>query len=373
VSKKRKRAPRPKTSPDYTFIIVVGLLVIFGLVMLASASSDLAKEQFGNSYFYLKHQLIYGLSFGILGFAVTSFVYHQRFRKIATILLIINIVALILVFTPLGMNIKGATRWLEIGGFSFQPGEFLKLTFFIYLASWLSKKKSRTESFGAGLVPFLILSGSVTFLLIIQPSTTAAAILLIVSLAIYFMSGAKIRFIIGSILLGVFVLSLLIYLTPYRMQRITTFINPEAEPLGSSYHINQSLNAIGSGGLTGVGYGQSTTKLNYLPEPIGDSIFAVIGEELGFIGAIGLLLLFLILTWRGFIIAKNTPDVFGRLLVIGFTSAIALQTLVNIGAISGFIPLTGVPLPFISYGGTALVVFMTMSGIIVNVSKYRRK
>lgn len=369
---KRKKVPKPKTSPDYVFIIIVGALVIFGLVMLASASSDLAKEKFGDSYFYLNHQLIYGLSFGILGFILTYFLYYQRFRKIALVLLLLNIAALVLVLTPLGMNIKGASRWLEIGGFSFQPGELIKLTFLIYLASWISKNKSRTQSFTEGLLPFLILLGTVTFLLVVQPSTTTAIILLGAAGLTYFTSGAKIKFIVALLLLAALGFSLLIYMTPYRMERITTFLHPQEETLSEAYHINQSLIALGSGGVTGVGYGQSTTKLNYLPEPVGDSIFAVIGEELGFIGSSVVIFLFIGLTWRGLAIARKTPDLFGRLLVVSFISVTAIQAIINIGAISGFLPLTGIPLPFISYGGTALAVFMTMSGIIVNVSKYRK-
>ncbi len=372
MSRKRKKSPKPKTAPDYVFMIIIGALVIIGLVMLASASSDLAKEKFGDSYFYLKHQLTYGLSFGILGFVITSFLYYQRFRKAALILLALNIAAMILTLTPLGVSIKGASRWLEIGGFSFQPGELLKLTFLIYLASWISRNKDRIKSFTKGLLPFLIISGVVTFLLVIQPSTTAAVILIIASGITYFTSGAKVKFIVALFLLVILGFALLIYITPYRMERITTFFNPHTDTLNNAYHINQSLIALGSGGTTGVGYGQSTTKLNYLPEPVGDSIFAVIGEELGFIGSSLILFLFLGLAWRGLSIAGKTTDIFGRLLVVGFTSIITLQAIVNIGAISGFFPLTGVPLPFISYGGTALAVFMTMAGIIVNVSKYRK-
>ncbi len=367
----RRRAPKPKTLPDYVFIGMIGILVMFGLVMLASASSDLAKVQFGNSYFYLKHQVTYGLLLGLAGFIVGAFVYYQKWRKFAIALLLLNIVALLLVFTPIGLEIKGAARWLNIGGTSVQPGELLKLTFIIYLASWLSRSKSRSKSISEGLLPFLVLVGAVTILLFLQPSTTTAIIIFTAAVIIYFSSGARVSFLAAIMLIGILILSVLIYVTPYRMQRILTFLNPEIDTLGSSYHINQSLIAIGSGGLTGVGYGKSTTKLNYLPEPTGDSIFAVIAEELGFIGAGALLLVFLIFTLRGIAIARAAPDSFGRLLVVGFVSLITIQTIVNVAAISGLLPLTGVPLPFISYGGTALATFMTMGGIVVNVSRYR--
>ncbi len=367
-----KRTPRPKSPPDYAFISIIGILVIFGLVMLASASSDLAKAQFGNSYFYLQHQLLYGLSIGVIGFLICSFLYYHKLRKWAVVLLALNIAAMLLVFSPIGLQIKGAARWLDLGGFSFQPGEAIKLTFLVYLASWISKSKERRRNLIEGFFPFTILVGMAMLLLVVQPSTTTAIILFSASILTYFTAGARFSFLVAIVLLAGLALSVFIYTSPYRFERITTFLNPETDQLGSSYHINQTLIAIGAGGITGVGYGQSTTKLSYLPEPIGDSIFAVIGEEFGFIGASILIVLFLVLTWRGLAIARATGDVFGRLLVIGFISLIGIQTFVNIGAISGLIPLTGVPLPFISYGGTALAVFLIMSGIIVNVSRYRK-
>lgn len=356
--------------PDYLFIIILILLVIFGLVMLTSVSSDLGKIKFNDSYYYLKHQLSYGLLFGFIGFLVGSFVYYRKWEKLAPWFLIINIVFLLLVFSSLGISVKGSERWINLGFLTFQPGEFLKLTFLIYLAAWLGKNQMRSKSFYEGFLPFLILSGVVAFLLFIQPATTTAVVILAASLLVYFSAGAKIRFIIGSVILGLAAVAFLVYLTPYRHERILGFLNPEEDVLGRGYHLNQALIAIGSGGLTGVGYGQSTTKLNYLPEPIGDSIFAVIAEELGFIGSILLIILFLVLIWRSLVIAKRAPDIFGRSLAIGFASLIGVQTFINIAAISGLIPLTGVPLPFISYGGTALAVYLTMAGIAVNISKY---
>ncbi|MFB6212511.1 MAG: putative lipid II flippase FtsW [Candidatus Magasanikbacteria bacterium] len=367
-----KKAPKPKSEPDYTLITLIAILTIFGLVMLASASSDIAKMKFGNSYFYITHQLIYGLSIGLIGFFVGSTVYYQRWKKVSVLLLVLNIIALILVFTPIGVSAQGATRWLNIGGVSFQPGEALKISFLIYLSAWISKRKKRSKSFTKGLLPFSILTGGVVFLLLAQPSTGTAAIIFGTSLVVYFISGAKAKFVTSLILIALVAFAGLVYTSPYRMERIKTFLNPTKEKLESSYHINQALTAIGSGGITGVGYGQSTTKINYLPEPIGDSIFAVIAEELGFAGSFALILMFGILVWRGIKIARKVPDSFGKLLTVGFATLIGFQAFVNIGAISGLIPLTGVPLPFISYGGTALAVFLTMSGIMVNVSRYRK-
>lgn len=359
-------------TPDYFFIALVVLLVIFGLVMLASASSDLAKALFGNSYYYLLHQIYYGLSFGIIGFAAGALVPFRNLAKFAIPLLVVGIILLILVFTPLGLKLKGSERWIAFGPVTFQPGEFMKLAFLIFLAAWISKNKERSTSFARGFIPFLILIGLVAGLLVLQPSTTIAVIIFLASAVMYFAAGARLKFLLWSGGLVALCVAGLILVTPYRMERINAFFHPNSDPLGATYHINQAQTAIGSGGLWGVGYGESTTKVKYLPEPIGDSIFAVIGEELGFAGAMGMIALFGLFIWRGMRIALKTSDLFGRLMVTGFVSLIGIQAFINIGAISGIIPLTGVPLPFVSYGGTALAVFLTMSGIIVNISKYQR-
>lgn len=365
------KGPR-SSSPDFVFLGFLAIIVVFGLVMLSSASSDLAKTQFGNSMYYLEHQMINGLGLGIIGFLVGYFVYYRVWEKFSLFILLGGIVSLLLVFTPLGIHIKGGDRWINIGTFSFQPGELMKLTFLIYLSAWVGKSQDRSKSITGGLVPFSVLIGAVMLLLILQPATSTAALIFGASLLTYFVAGARPKFFVLLALVGALALSLLIYFTPYRMQRFATFLNPEQNQLTTGYHINQALLAIGSGGITGVGFGKSTTKLHYLPEPIGDSIFAVIAEELGFIGAFSLIIFFLAFVWRGLKIAAHAPDGFGRLMVTGFICIIGLQTFVNIAAISGVIPLTGVPLPFISYGGTALAVFLTMSGIIANVSRYRK-
>lgn len=361
-----------KTNPDYVFLGFIAILTIFGLVMLASASSDLAKIRFGDSYYYLKHQLLYGFLVGAVGFFVGSVVHYRVWEKLALPILLVGVILLILVFTPLGLKIYGSERWLNIGGVTLQPGELMKLSFLVYLSAWISRNRLRGKSWAAGLMPFLFLVGVVSFLLLMQPSTTTAIIIFGSSLLTYFTAGARFRFLIVSILLCVLAFSIIVYFTPYRLERITSFLNPTVDELGKAYHINQALLAIGSGGFSGVGFGRSTTKLSYLPEPLSDSIFAVIAEELGFLGSSFLVILFLLFVWRGLNIAKHSTDSFGRLLATGFTSLIGLQAFINIGAISGLLPLTGVPLPFISYGGTSLAVFLTMGGIVFNVSKYRR-
>lgn len=365
----RRSSLRSRT-PDYLFVGLLAALVVFGLVMLASASSDLAKLRFGDSFYYLKHQIYFGLLPGVVGFFAGLFVPLRKLEKFAVPMLVISIVFLALVFTPLGLQIKGSDRWLALGPLSFQPGELIKLTFLVFLGSWIARNKERIKSFVKGFVPFLILLGAVTGLLVAQPSTSIAVIIFLASAAMYFAAGARFRFLFAAGVLLAIAVGGLILVTPYRMERILSYLHPNSDPLGATYHINQAVTAIGAGGIWGVGYGQSTTKLKYLPEPIGDSIFAVIGEELGFVGALSLVLIFMVFVLRGFAIARGVTDMFSRLLVIGFISLIGFQAFINIAAISGIIPLTGVPLPFVSYGGTALAVFLTMGGIVANISRY---
>jgi cell division protein FtsW len=359
--------------PDYSIIFLVALLTIFGLAILASASSNLGKINFEDTYYYLKHQIVYGLIPGIIGFIIGAKIYYYRWEKIAIFLLVLSIVLLVLVYTPVGIEVGGATRWLKLGPISFQPAETLKLTLVFYLAAWLGKNSERTKSFKAGFLPFIVVSAVIAGLLLKQPATSATVILLSVALIIYFVSGARLSYLLGAIILGIIALSLLIYLTPYRFERVSSYLMRDHDILKSGYHLNQSLIAIGSGGLFGVGYGQSTTKIHYLPEPIGDSIFAVIAEEFGFIGSISLLCVFILLIFKILFLIRKTENKFAQLLLTGFGSLLAIQTFINIAAISGLIPLTGTPLPFISYGGTALTVFLTISGIIVNISKHTRR
>ena len=367
------RLSGPKSSDaDMVFVGFLTILVIFGFVMLISASSELAAKGFNDSTYYLKHQIMSGLIPGLIGFVIGYFMYYRRWEKIAPYILIAGIGALLLVFTPLGLTLKGGTRWVNLGPLSFQPGEIMKLAFFIYLSAWISKSQQRGKSFWGGLVPFTILIALVMLLLLMQPATSMAGLIFLTSLLVYFTSGAKVRFVAALVLVACLGAIALVSVKAYRAARVSTFLNAAAaDPLGKGYHIAQAQIAIGSGGIWGVGLGKSTTKY-YLPEPMGDSIFAIISEELGFAGATAVLLFFLAFIWRGLKIARDAPDNFGRYLVISFMCMFGLQTFVNVGAISGVIPMTGVPLPFISYGGTALAVFLTMSGIIVNISKYKR-
>lgn len=366
------KSPSRSRAPDYFFMAIVFMLVVFGFVMLASASSNLGKTLFNDSYYYLKHQMLYGLSLGTAGFAVGYFMYYERWKKFALPLLLVSIASLALVFTRLGAAVNGTNRWLHLGPVSFQPAELVKLIYLIYLAAWLSNTKAkRATDFQGGLLPFLIVSGVIGILLILQPATSTVAILLGSGLVVYFVSGAPMKYIFGTIAIALVLVAGVIYVTPYRRARITGFLNPTADTQGQNYQVSQALIAIGSGGITGVGYGQSATKAGYLPAVIDDSIFAVVAEELGFIGAALLVVLFCLFTLRLFWLSRRVGDRFGKLLLIGFGTVIGLQAFVNMASISGIIPLTGVPLPFVSYGGTALAAFLTMAGISLNVSKYR--
>lgn len=367
----RKSFARPGHRPDYFLLTNLVLLAVGGLVILGSASSPLGQRKFGDSYYYLTHQFLYGFSLGLVGFFVAYLVPYRHLKKIAFPFLLLSIVALALVFTKYGIVAGGASRWLRVGPLSFQPAEVVKLSFVLYLAAWLTnKQRDRARSFEGGFVPFLIVSGIITGLLMIQPATSTVVILMGTALIIYYLSDAKWTYIVGVALLGVALLAAVIYATPYRRARITGYLAGGSDTQGINYQREQARIAIGSGGLLGVGYGGSTSKVNLLPGPIDDSIFAVAAQELGFVGGSVLIVLFALLVFRTFWLASKVRDQFGKLILVGFASLVALQSFVNIAAISGLIPVTGVPLPFVSYGGTALAVFLTMGGIAVNVSKY---
>lgn len=356
--------------PDYVVIFCAAFLIAFGIIMLSSASSDLGKTRFGDSYYYVKHQLLYGLSIGLVGFFVAAKTYYGALQRVALPMLIASLIGLLLIFSPLGFAAGGAERWLRFGPITVQPSELLKLTLVMYLAALLTKRKERPEKFSRGYAPFLAVVGLIGSILLAQSTTSTFIILASVAGTMYFASGARPAYLLLTAVLGAAIILAVSYATPYRWNRIMAFIDPESNPQTSGYHITQSRIAIGSGGLWGAGLGESTTKIKYLPEPIGDSIFAVIAEELGFVGSATVALLFGTLSVRTLLLSRRLQNRFGQLLLVGFGMLIGIQAFVNIGAISGLIPVTGMPLPFISYGGTGLAVYMTMVGVIANVSKY---
>lgn len=357
-------------SPDKMLIGTILILVVCGTIVLASASIVLSQKNYGENYYYLKHQLI-GIGAGLAAFFLAAKV-HYRFWKIAApFVLLASIVLMILVFVPgMGVNYQGATRWVSILGFSFQPSEVLKIAFIMYLARWLEAKRNEIEQDATSVVSILLLLGIPGVLLILQPDFGTLLVIMSVSFTMYFASRAKFSHIALAALvlfLGLLVLGIM---EPYRIERIRTYLAPNTEILGKGYQINQSLIAIGSGGFMGQGIGRSVQKYNFLPEPTGDSIFAILAEELGFMGVLVILALFFLLLKKGFGIAERARDDFGKFLALGFSSLIITQAFTNIMSISGIIPLTGIPLPFFSYGGSALVAILTASGILVNLSRH---
>jgi cell division protein FtsW len=269
------------------------------------------------------------------------------------------------------MTHAGATRWLDLGITTVQPSEFLKIGFVIYLATWLSGIHSNIKTIKYGLLPFVGIVGVIGAIMLLQPDTDTFLIMGFAGMAMYLVAGARWRDIFIIVISGILMLVLIASVRPYVKDRLTTFLDPSADPLGSGYQIQQSLIAVGSGGLTGRGFGQSIQKFEYLPEPIGDSIFAVYAEEFGFIGSSLLLAILITLTLRGYKLATQAKDIFGTLLIVGFMTLIIAQAFLNIGAMVGVAPLSGLPLPFISHGGTALMSTLAALGIVLNVSKYR--
>ncbi len=358
--------------PDYIFLVTIGVLVIFGLVMLLSASSVLGKQRFNDVYYYLKHQL-FSLGFGVSFLLFTYYLSYRFFHRFSFFLLILNLVLLALVFTSLGVTAGGATRWIKMGTFIFQPAEILKFTLITYVAAFFGAHSKKTHKVKEELIPFLVVMVIIAALLLKQPATAIFILVFVATLCMYFVGGARLHhmlFIIGLIGLA---LALVVMVTPYRKDRLITYLNPDSDPQGKGYHINQALIGLGSGGMFGIGFGNSKAKSSYLPEPIGDSIFVLIVEELGFLGASLLIGLFLLLLVRGFKIARDAPDSFSRLATLGMISTIVFQAFVNIASITGLLPLTGLPLPFISYGGTSLIVLLACAGFVANVSCYTIK
>lgn len=355
---------------DVILILTTFALAVFGLVMIASAGIARSMAVYDEPYYFLIHQFLYGFIPGIVVWFVLQGIDYKTWEKWALPFFVATIILLIVVFIPgIGTTFKGAQRWINLGGLSFQPTELCKLSLIIYLAAWLSSSRQRVNTSAKGFLGFLFILGLLGVLIMKQPDMGTLGIIVAIACLMYFVSGARFIYLVTLMGGGAATFWLLVKIEPYRMQRLMSFLNPSSDPQGMSYQINQALIALGSGGVSGVGLGHGRQKFNYLPEPVGDSIFAILGEELGLIGCVFLITLFLILAWRGFTIAKKAPDLFGRLLATGITTWFVFQAFINIAAISAMIPLTGVPLPFVSYGGTALIFSMGAMGILLNISK----
>lgn len=358
-----------KNKPDFLFLFVVFALIFFGIIMISSSSIVVSLEHTGKNYTYVFKQII-SFIFGLVAMFATYQIDYKFWKKNSLWMIVATLILLVMVFLPgIGKSAGGAHRWIGLGSSWFQPSELVKLTFLIYLAAWLDNLGENVQNFTKGFIPFALLISIIVGLIMLQSDLGTTSVILFSSALVYFAAGADLsHMVVGAGgLIGAF--ALLIGTSHYRQQRLLVFLNPSVDAQGAAYHINQALLAVGSGGWWGLGFGQSRQKYLYLPEPHTDSIFAIIAEELGFIRSGIVIAAFLFLGYLGLRIAKNAPDRFSKLLAIGITSWIIFQAFINIGAMINVLPLTGVPLPFVSYGGSSLIVLMAAIGIMLNISK----
>ncbi|KIL41749.1 stage V sporulation protein E [Gordoniibacillus kamchatkensis] len=363
---------KARSAPDLYLITATLLILTIGVIMVYSASAVLAFREHGDSFYYLKRQGLFAV-LGVVAMFFTMNVDYWIWKKYAKIGLLVCFALLLIVLVPGIGDVRGGARsWLGIGSFGIQPSEFMKMGMIIYLSKLLSEKQSGITEFTKGLLPPLALMGLAFGLIMLQPDLGTGAVLCGASLLIIFTAGARLKHLglLGLVGLAGFVG--LIIAAPYRLKRITAFLDPWSDPLGAGYQIIQSLYAIGPGGLVGLGLGMSRQKYSYLPEPQTDFIFSIVSEELGFIGAATVLLLFLLLIWRGMRAAVTAPDTFGSLLAVGITGMIAVQVIINIGVVIGMFPVTGITLPLVSAGGSSLTLILASLGILLNISRYSR-
>lgn len=369
----------PSHQADSILIWTLAILICLGLLMLFTSSMVISKEKTksetnpeGISTYFLFHQILYGLLPGLFLALIFSRISLTFLKNISFLALILSIFLLFIpLFTEFSLKAGGAARWISIGSVTFQPSEFAKLALIIYLAAFFERKirEKKIRDFKEGVLPFLILLLPFGILLLLQPDMGTLGILSIIALSMFFGAGGKILHTLFIILLGISLVIGASFFFPYQAERILTFLNPGEDILGRGYQVNQALIALGSGGLFGVGLFNSLQKWNFLPQPMSDSIFAVWGEETGLIGCSILVFLFLLLAIRGFIISKRAPNTFSLLLGIGITSWISSQAFLHMMAVCGLIPFTGIPLPFIGYGGSALILSLIGAGILINISK----
>lgn len=354
--------------PNISLIILVIALLLFGVFMVYSSSYIWAEYKYDDSFYFLKRQLLFA-STGLLFMGIVTIIPYRKIRRYVSIILIACILLLCIVLVPgIGMVRGGAQSWIGIGAFSIQPAEFIKLGLILYLAHYLAEQKQSIKSFTYGfLFPHLL----VIFcfgLIMLQPDLGTGVVLLLTCSTMIFVAGARLRYFIYLIVLGLVSLTLLIISAPYRISRITSFLNPWDDPLGDGFQIIQSLYAIGPGKLLGVGFRNSLQKYFYLPEPQTDFIFAIVAEELGFIGGITLIVLFYLFCRIGFSLAYQKLDPFARYVVVGIITMITIQFMINISVVIGLIPITGITLPFLSYGGSSLTLTLASVGILLNIS-----
>lgn len=363
--------PSPKHHADVILLLTIFGLTLFGLIMVASASAVIADRFRSDVFYYVKHQLLFGATVGLGTFFIGYFIPYYRWRALALPAMIVSIILLVLVFVP-GLKVEygGAARWVGFGPITIQPTEIAKIAVIVYLAALLERKGDEVRNWRKTVAPFLIITSIIAILIMLQPDIGTLFTIVATAGAMVFVAGFRLRHLALIVMGGLAIFALLINTASYRLSRIMTYLHPELDPKGIGYQINQALLAVSTGGVWGLGFGRSRQKYHYLPEPAGDSIFAIIGEELGLIRTLFILAGFMLIGWRGLSIARKAPDVFGRLLATGITSWILTQAFVNMGSILAVTPLTGIPLPFISYGGTALATVLFASGVLLNISKY---
>ncbi|MCC2684196.1 MAG: spoVE2 [Paenibacillaceae bacterium] len=363
---------KARSAPDVWMIVATLSILVIGVVMVYSASAVLSFREFGDSWYYLKRQLFFAL-LGLVAMYATMNTDYWVWRKYANLGLLICFALLLIVLIPgIGVIRGGARSWLGLGSFGIQPSEFMKMGMIIFLAKMLSERQSGITSFVKGLLPPLMFAGLAFGLIMLQPDLGTGVVLVGASVLIIYVAGARMLHMSWFALAGLAGFAGLIAAAPYRLQRITAFLDPWKDPLGAGYQSIQSLYAIGPGGLVGLGLGMSRQKYSYLPEPQTDFIFSIIAEELGFIGGALVLILFTILVVRGVRTAMTAPDTFGSLLAAGIVGMIAIQVMINIGVVIGMFPVTGITLPLISAGGSSLTLMLTSLGILLNISRYTK-
>jgi len=356
--------------PDKTLFILLAIFVVLGLFIVFDASSVRAFLLKNDPFFYFKKQLT-SFFIGLIGFFLAYKINFNFWKKFSFVILVLGFVFLASVFIPgLGAEQKGALRWIYLGPISVQPAEFFKIALIVYLASFFSKRQSSVNSFLETIFPFSVVVGLTAAILLFQHSFGMLLIICSIALAMFFASGPKLKNIFIITAVAVVAFGAFMMLEPYRVERLMTFLNPSQDPLGSGYQINQALISIGSGGKTGVGLGHSRQKYSFLPETMGDSVFAIWAEETGFAGTIILLIMISVFAFQGFNISRKSRDHFPKFLAFGLTFAITFQFIFNIAAISNMIPLSGIPLPFFSYGGSSLISSLFMAGLLLNLSKF---
>jgi cell division protein FtsW len=359
-----------KLMPDMWLFGVAVVLLSLGVVMVYSASAIVASDRFHDPYFFLKRQLVWACVGGVALWMAMRLDY-RRLQGFVVPALLLSLVLLVLVLVPpFGQAINGTRRWLRLGPVSLQPAEFAKLALVLYLAAFLSRRAESLGDFRRGFLPPLLVAGCVAGLVVSQPDLGNCVAIMSVTFALLFLGGSPVKHLLVVLAAALPLITVAVLMAPYRLRRVFAFVDPWSDPRGSGFQIIQSWLALGGGGPLGRGIGASQQKLFYLPEAHTDFIFAIIGEELGFVGALAIVLLLAVLVWRGWRVGLRAPDLFGAYLAFGITVFLAIQTLINLGAVTGLLPTKGLPLPFISFGGSSLLVTMLSTGILLNISQH---